>query len=201
MSPLIVTLNTTLAVLNCQKCPYFSPVLLRRSGPQWAHDLYFRINETLCCVGMPGALFSEKYLLAWSYDALTSFDNKHICWLHAWGREIPKGHLCFLHPPTPSHPPLPRGRTFLSSHQKVKARLLNIVLAKNTRVKMPHQCFFHHSPWWRTIAFVGDSRAVQFPVSAFDKDREVEGCVAEASIRSRGLKTEAAAGDIPGWKA
>ena len=34
MSPLIVTLNTTLAVLNCQKCPYFSPVLLRRSGPQ-----------------------------------------------------------------------------------------------------------------------------------------------------------------------
>ena len=99
-------------------------------------------------------------------------------------------------------PPFPSKRqNFLSSKQKVKARLLNIVLAKNTRVKMPHQCFFTISPWWRTIAFVGDSRAVQFPVSAFDKDREVEGCVAEASIRSRGLKTEAAAGDIPGWKA
>ena len=31
---------------------------------------------------------------------------------------------------------------------------------------------------------------------ALDKDRGVEGCGAEASIRSRGLKTEA--GDIPG---
>ena len=158
-------------------------------------------NQWDLCCHVRGGVQCKIYLLAWSYDALTSFDNKHICWLHAWGREIPKGHLCFLHPPTPSHPPLPRGRTFLSSQQKVKARLLNIVLAKNTRVKTPHQCFFHHSPWWRTIAFVGDSHAVQFPVSAFDKDREVEGCVAEASIRSRGLKTEAAAGDIPGWKA
>ena len=78
MSLLFVALNTTLAVLNCQKCPYFSPVLLRR-GPQWAHDLYFRINETLCYVGLPGAVFSEKYLLAWSYDPLTSFNNERIC--------------------------------------------------------------------------------------------------------------------------
>ena len=48
----------------------------------------------------------------------------------------------------------------------------------------------------RTIAFVGDSRGVQFPMFALDKDREVGGCDAEASIRSQGLKTEA--GDIPG---
>ena len=35
-------------------------------------------------------------------------------------------------------------------------------------------------------------------MSALDVSREVEGYVAEASIRSRGLKTEA--GDIPGGK-
>ena len=109
----------------------------------------------LCCHAR-GGVQCKIYLLAWSYDALTSFDNKHICWLHAWGREIPKGHLCFLHPPTPSHPPLPRGRTFLSSQQKVKARLLNIVLAKNTRVKMSHQCFFlHHFTMMENNRFCG----------------------------------------------
>ena len=48
----------------------------------------------------------------------------------------------------------------------------------------------------RTIVFVGDSHGVQFPMFALDKDREVGGCDAEASIRSQGLKTEA--GDIPG---
>ena len=37
---------------------------------------------------------------------------------------------------------------------------------------------------------------VQFPMFALDVSREVEGYVAEASIRSRHLKTEA--GDIPG---
>ena len=45
---------------------------------------------------------------------------------------------------------------------------------------------------------MGDSCGVQFPMFALDKDREVEGCDAEASIRSRGLKTEA--GDIPGGR-
>lgn len=43
---------------------------------------------------------------------------------------------------------------------------------------------------------MGGSRDVQFPVFALDKDREVGGCDAEASMRSQGLKTEA--GDIPG---
>ena len=47
-----------------------------------------------------------------------------------------------------------------------------------------------------TIAVVETSRGVQFPMLALDVSREVEGYVAEASIRSRHLKTEA--GDIPG---
>ena len=47
-----------------------------------------------------------------------------------------------------------------------------------------------------TIAVVETSRGVQFPMFALDVSREVEGYVAEASIRSRHLKTEA--GDIPG---
>ena len=94
-------------------------------------------------------------------------------------------------------------QTFLSPQQKVKARLLNI--AGQLKILLPEMppmqiifFTFNNSPWSReqSLLWKIHVRDVQFPMFALDKDRGVEGCGAEASIRSRGLKTEA--GDIPG---
>ena len=78
----------------------------------------------------------------------------------------------------------------------MKARLLNIAPAKNIPAFNDPQVISHKVVSKGTIAVVGTSRGVQFPMFALDVSREVEGYVAEASIRSRRLKTEA--GDIPG---